>query len=85
MVPATGFDSNKNVYYVYPQQLHYLGSNNYLIPASTLGAGLRIYPYFLPFIIRFDVGFNLLKTIAYAGTIGAAQSFELIFSFNEMF
>jgi hypothetical protein len=72
----------KNASFPYNADKQITNNNNYLLPAVTFGAGLRIYPYFLPFIIRFDAAFNLLKTIEYGD---ASQSFELIFSFNEMF
>jgi hypothetical protein len=59
-----------------------LGSGHYLLPAVTVGSGIRIYPYFLPFIIRFDAGFNILKAAIYQDV---GECFELTLSFSETF
>lgn len=60
----------------------FIGNNNYLLPAVTVGSGINIYSYFLPFIIRFDVAMNILKAASYQN---AAGCFEIVLSFSEMF
>lgn len=60
----------------------FVGNNNFLLPATTIGSGIKIYSYFLPFIIRFDVGFNILKAVSYQN---ANECIELVFSFSETF
>jgi len=57
-----------------------LGNNHSLIPAFTVGAGLRIYPYFLNFIIRLDFGVNLIKAIVYQ-----KPNVEFVFSFTDLY
>ncbi len=60
----------------------YLGNYNYLLPATTVGSGIKIYSYFLPFIMRFDIGYNILKAASYQN---GYECIEFIFSFSEMF
>ena len=60
----------------------FIGNNNYLLPTVTVGSGINIYSYFLPFIIRFDVAMNILKAASYQN---AAGCFEIVLSFSEMF
>ncbi|HOV12875.1 MAG TPA: hypothetical protein PK771_01210, partial [Spirochaetota bacterium] len=67
-------DKNSN----YP--FYYITDNYYFTPILTVGGGLRIYTYFLPFIIRVDVGVNLLKAI-----IKQDPTVDVIISFNDMF
>lgn len=56
-------------------------SNGYLLtPAFTVGAGLRVYPYFLNFILRLDFGVNLIKAIVYQ-----KPNVEFVFSFSDMY
>jgi len=57
-----------------------LGENYSFIPALTVGAGLRIYPYFLNFIIRLDFGVNLIKAIVYQ-----KPNVEFVFSFTDIY
>ena len=77
----------------------YLGSNNYLLPAFTAGSGIEIYPYFMHFIIRLDVGVNILKAAMYSYAANlekdkvlkgiynqsASECVEVVFSFSTMF
>jgi hypothetical protein len=67
-----------------------LGGNYSLIPAFSLGGGLTIYPYFLNFIIRLDVGVNILKAAIYYNQVpdnkkNETTSIEFTLSFSEMF
>jgi len=57
-----------------------LGNNFYLTPAISAGGGVRLYPYFLNFIIRLDVSVNIIKA-AYFNQ----STFDLLISFTEMF
>ncbi|OHD20248.1 MAG: hypothetical protein A2Y34_04925 [Spirochaetes bacterium GWC1_27_15] len=57
-----------------------IDKNYYLIPALSAGAGIKLYPYFLNFIIRLDVAFNLTKII-YNKEVGL----EIVFSFTDIF
>ena len=43
----------------------FIGEDNYLLPSVTAGSGIKIYSYFLPFIIRIDVAMNILKAASY--------------------
>jgi hypothetical protein len=60
----------------------FLGKENYLLPACSVGSGIKIYSYFLPFIIRLDVAMNILKAAIYQD---ASESVEIVISFSEMF
>ena len=60
----------------------YIKGDNYLLPSVTVGSGLRIYSYFLPFIIRLDVAMNILKAASYRN---GAECIEVVLSFSEMF
>jgi hypothetical protein len=57
-----------------------LGYNYKLIPALSAGAGIRFYPYFLNFIIRFDFSMNIIKAAIYN-----KYSYDIALSFTEMF
>jgi hypothetical protein len=58
----------------------WLVDNYYITPAISAGGGLRLYPYFLNFIVKFDVAVNILKA-AYEkdGLV------EITLSFTETF
>ncbi len=58
-----------------------LGNGYALIPAFSVGAGLRVYPYFLNFILRLDFGVDLIKAIAYQ----KAPNLEFVFSFSDLY
>lgn len=67
--------------YIASNYLYYkINEQNYFIPNITTGGGLRIYTYFLPFIIRLDVGVNILKAI-----IKHEATLEVVVSFSDMF
>ncbi len=57
-----------------------LVDNYYIIPAITLGGGVRFYPYFLNFILRIDIGVNMIKTI-----MNQAPEMEIVIKFNDLF
>jgi len=70
----------------------YIGSNNYLMPAATLGTGIHIQSFFLHFNIRADVAFNIIKAAVYAGGnykawtgLKGAEFVGFILAFSEMF
>jgi hypothetical protein len=65
-----------------PYGQKYLGYNNFLLPAISVGGGLQFQPYFLHFNLRVDVGVNLLKAIIYNKP---QESIEVSISFNQMF
>ncbi|OHD14028.1 MAG: hypothetical protein A2086_06285 [Spirochaetes bacterium GWD1_27_9] len=52
----------------------------YFVPALSAGGGIKIYCYSWPFIIRFDVGADMLKAI-----IKQEANLEFVVSFNDMF
>lgn len=52
-----------------------------IIPAWTFGGGFRIVPSFLHFMVRFDVGVNILEYILTEKGPGV----EIVLSFNDMF
>ena len=49
--------------------------------AWTVGAGLRIYPAFVHFIVRVDVGVNVLESIVFQ----RSPTVELVLSLNDLF
>jgi|GEM_PF-1311557 len=59
----------------------YLGNGFFILPAVSVGSGIQIYPFFTHFILRFDVGVNLLKAIMYQ----TPECIEFVLSFNQMF
>ncbi len=59
-----------------------IGYGNVLLPAFTAGAGIRIYPFFLHFILRIDVSVNILKAIVYQKP---DEIIGLTISFSESF
>ncbi len=67
--------------YLKDYRLKLFGDNIYLNYAWTAGGGLRIYPYFMHFIIRFDVGVNVLESIL----TKKSPSIEFVLAFNDMF
>ena len=54
--------------------------NYYIIPAITLGGGIRFYPYFLNFILRVDFGVNMIKTI-----MNRSAELEIVIKLNDLF
>ena len=62
--------------------IQYIGSNNYIFPALSLGVGLKVYPYFLSFIFRIDFAMNMLKAIIYQKP---EESFQIVFSLSDSF
>ena len=54
--------------------------NYYIIPAITLGGGVRFYPYFLNFILRVDFGVNMIKTI-----MNKSAELEIVIKLNDLF
>ncbi len=59
-----------------------IGYNNYILPIVTAGAGIRIYPFFLHFILRVDVSVNILKAAVYQDP---AEIVGLTISFSDYF
>ncbi|HPO49610.1 MAG TPA: hypothetical protein PLO89_04730 [Spirochaetota bacterium] len=57
-----------------------ISGDYYFVPSLTAGGGIRIYTFFLPFIIRLDVGVNILRAI-----IKQDPTVDVIISFNEIF
>jgi len=75
-------ESIKNALFPFNNDKQYhIKDGHYFLPAATAGGGIRIYPYFLNFIIRFDVGVNILK----AAIEKSGECVELVFSLSEMF
>ncbi|HBD95483.1 MAG: hypothetical protein A2015_08125 [Spirochaetes bacterium GWF1_31_7] len=67
--------------YLKEYRLYFPDSDNYFNYSFTAGGGLRIYPYFLHFMVRLDIGINLLDTIIYKN----APHVELTISLNDVF
>ena len=59
----------------------YLDDKNYFTYALSAGAGITFVPYFLHFVVRIDVGVNILEPILEQ----KAPSIGLTVSFNDMF
>jgi len=60
--------------------IHNIVDNYYIIPAITLGGGVRFYPYFLNFILRVDFGVNMIKTI-----MNKSPDLEIVIKLNDLF
>ncbi|MCG8568745.1 MAG: hypothetical protein MJB14_01275 [Spirochaetes bacterium] len=65
-----------------------LGNGFTLVPAFSVGAGLRAHPFFMHFVIRLDVSVNILRIIfdkIMAPDEKITPTVEIGISFNEMF
>lgn len=67
--------------YLKDHRVYFDDGSHFLDYAFTAGAGIRVYPYFLHFIVRLDVGVNVLESIIYK----KQPTIELTISFNDVF
>ncbi|MCK4796278.1 MAG: hypothetical protein KAT05_02790 [Spirochaetes bacterium] len=73
----------------------YIGNGHYLLPAITAGSGIHVYPFFLHFILRFDIGVNILKAAILQKSLSdksrndygkdSIDCVEFVVSFSQMF